>query len=269
MRYADARAAPPARLVRRPGDADEPQPAVRAGDPRHVTGRGIGIIDTIHLVEVARAIEVLRTARRAAATASCRPIATWFADYLRWMTTHHTAIDERDAKNNHGTCWVMQVAAFARSPATSRRSEMCRDALQDGAAADADGGGRQLSRASSPAPSPTATRCSISTRWRRSARSSPTPADNLWTFELPDGRGMRKALAFMVPFIRDKKTWPHPPDVMYRRRVADAARRACCSAASRWTGPTISSSGRPSSLIRTSRKSIRNFFIRQPLLWVD
>ena len=32
-----------------------------------------------------------------------------------------------------------------------------------------------------------------------------TPEDNLWTFELPDGRGMRKAMAYMVPFIRDKK----------------------------------------------------------------
>lgn len=39
--------------------------------------------------------------------------------------------------------------------------------------------------------------------------------DNLWTFELADGRGMRKAVAYMVPYIRDKKRWPLPPDVMY------------------------------------------------------
>src|SRR5207249_5716322 len=31
----------------------------------------------------------------------------------------------------------------------------------------------------------------------------------------PDGRGMRQALAFMYPFIKDKRTWPKPPDVMY------------------------------------------------------
>ena len=32
---------------------------------------------------------------------------------------------------------------------------------------------------------------------------------------MPDGRGLRKAMEFMVPFIADKKTWPKPPDVMY------------------------------------------------------
>ena len=32
-----------------------------------------------------------------------------------------------------------------------------------------------------------------------------TSADNLWTFETTDGRGMRKAMSFMTPYIRDKK----------------------------------------------------------------
>ena len=76
------------------------------------TGRGTGIIDTIHLVEVARAIEALDAAPvwSAADKAALRG---WFTDYLRWLTTHPYGIAERDAKNNHGTCWVMQVAAFA------------------------------------------------------------------------------------------------------------------------------------------------------------
>ena len=42
-----------------------------------------------------------------------------------------------------------------------------------------------------------------------------TPKENLWTFELPDGRGMRKAVSFMAPYIGDKSKWPKPPDVMY------------------------------------------------------
>ena len=28
-------------------------------------------------------------------------------------------------------------------------------------------------------------------------------------------RGMRRALAFMAPFIRDKSQWPRPPDLQY------------------------------------------------------
>src|SRR5438552_1964245 len=66
------------------------------------TGRGIGIIDTIHLVEVARAIEVLATSR-ALTAGEMEGIKQWFADYLHWMTTSKNGIEEREAKNNHGT----------------------------------------------------------------------------------------------------------------------------------------------------------------------
>jgi hypothetical protein len=37
-----------------------------------------------------------------------------------------------------------------------------------------------------------------------------TPEDDLWTFELPDGRGMRRAMAYMTPYIKDHKSWPKP-----------------------------------------------------------
>lgn len=40
-----------------------------------------------------------------------------------------------------------------------------------------------------------------------------TPTDDLWRFALPDGRGIRKAMEYMIPFIADKSRWPLPPDV--------------------------------------------------------
>src|SRR5258708_32744952 len=42
-----------------------------------------------------------------------------------------------------------------------------------------------------------------------------TPRDNLWTFELADGRGMRRAMQFMTPYIRNKKSCPLPAEAMY------------------------------------------------------
>src|SRR5258708_39380218 len=41
-----------------------------------------------------------------------------------------------------------------------------------------------------------------------------TPADNLWTFEA-DGHGITHEMAYMFPFIRDKKSWQLQPDVIY------------------------------------------------------
>src|SRR5687768_16673906 len=74
---------------------------------RRVSGRGIGIIDTIHLVEVVRAASVLAAAG-ALGAATDRAMRDWFSRYLTWLTTHEYGIAERDAKNNHGTCWAMQ-----------------------------------------------------------------------------------------------------------------------------------------------------------------
>ena len=54
-------------------------------------------------------------------------INAWFAEYLRWMTTHKYGLDERDAKNNHGTCWVMQVAAFAHLTNNEAVLASCRE----------------------------------------------------------------------------------------------------------------------------------------------
>jgi len=69
-----------------------------------VTGRGIGVIDTIHLVEVARAIPYLREASVLSATEHSR-LEKWFTEYLDWMTHSGNGLEEREAKNNHGTCW--------------------------------------------------------------------------------------------------------------------------------------------------------------------
>ncbi len=86
------------------------------------TGRGIGIIDTLHLVEVARAASRLNLP-----TADLTGVKKWFATYTNWMNTHEYGIAERDALNNHGTCWVTQVAAFTELTGDAKLTAYCRD----------------------------------------------------------------------------------------------------------------------------------------------
>jgi hypothetical protein len=40
-----------------------------------------------------------------------------------------------------------------------------------------------------------------------------TPDDDLWSFTLPDGRSIRKAVEYLYPYLQDKGKWPHKPDV--------------------------------------------------------
>ena len=90
-----------------------------------VTGRGIGIIDTIHLVEVARSTELL--AKSLTFAKRMNDVRDWFVEYAYWMHTHEYGIAERDGANNHATCFTMQTAQFARFTGNELLLKECRD----------------------------------------------------------------------------------------------------------------------------------------------
>jgi Alginate lyase len=230
------------------------------------TGRSIGVIDTIHLVEVARAIERLDDAPGWTA-ADGRAVRAWFKDYLTWLTTDPFGIQERDATNNHGTCWVMQAAAFAHLTGDVRVQQDCRERFKTVLVPThmaVDGSfPRELGRTKPYGYSlfnldAMATICRILT----------TPEDDLWRFELPDGRGMKRAMGFMVPYIRDKKGWPRPPDVMYYDAWPMRQPSLLFAGIALHQPEYLTLWG---SLPADSQvdEVVRNFFIRQPLLWLD
>jgi len=220
------------------------------------TGRGTGIIDTIHLIEVARAIELLPR---------MNDVRAWFADYLEWMTTNPYGIEERDTKNNHATCWVMQAASFARLTSNAEVTQFVRDRFKNvlipGQLAP-DGSFPEELRRTKPYGyslfnlDAMAAICQILS----------TPQDNLWKFELSDGRGMRKALEFMVPYIRNKSSWPHPTDVMYAK---EWPMRQCALlfGGLAYDRPDVLGLWKTLPADSAVDEVIRNFFIRQPVLW--
>lgn len=177
------------------------------------TGRGIGIIDTIHLVEVAQAALVLERlggsdARTLSATKE------WFRQYVTWMTTHPYGISERDNGNNHSAAWALQVAAFSRLTGDTATLGAMRVMFRDKLVPEqmgADGSfPRELARTK-----PYGYSLFQLDVMGILAETLSTPAEDMWTFATPDGRGMRRALAYMVPYIRNKSAWPLQPDVMY------------------------------------------------------
>jgi hypothetical protein len=223
------------------------------------TGRGTGIIDTIHLVEVARAIEVLQPVL---AKRDVTGIKKWFADYTAWMMTHPYGIAERDATNNHGTCWVMQVAAFAHLTGDEKILQYAKDRFKTVLLPNQEAAGgsfpQEMRR----------TKPYGYSLFNLEAFSTIAQILDLWKFELPDGRGLKKAVAFMAPFIRDKSKWPLKPDVMYddqwpmRQSSLLFAGLALDNAAYIDLWKTLPADS-------TVDEVIRNFFIRQPVLWVN
>jgi hypothetical protein len=94
-----------------------------------------------------------------------------------------------------------------------------------------------------------------------------TPENNLWIFSLPDGRGIRKAMAYMYPYIKDKKTWPLAKDVTYDGEWPMRHNSLLFAGLALGNTEYI---GLWKSLKADSsvEEVIRNFFVRQPVLWV-
>jgi hypothetical protein len=230
------------------------------------TGRGTGIIDTIHLIEVARSAALLERAgvlkdEDLAATRK------WFADYLTWMTTSKNGKEEMNAKNNHGTCWVMQVAAFASFTGDQEKLAMCRKRFKETLLPDqmaADGSfPLELKRTKPYGYSifnldAMATTCHI--LW--------TPEDNLWTFATGDGRSMRKGVEFLYPYLKNKSSWPHKPDVMFHE-FWPVRSPALLFPAMAYKEAKFFETWKGLEANPTNDEVIRNVPIRQPVLWVD
>ena len=229
------------------------------------TGRGIGIIDTIHLVEVAKAIEVLELSG-VIRQDELSVIRSWFAEYAHWMTTSKNGIDEREAKNNHGTCWVMQVSAFARLTGNAELLEYCRGRFKRVIVPnqiEKDGSFPQELRRTKPYGYSLFNLEALATI----AQILSTPDDNLWNFETADGRGVRRAVEFMYPFIKDKKLFPRPSDVMYGDEWP-MRQSSLLFAGLAYRRPEFLELWRKLPADSSVEEVIRNFFIRQPVLWM-
>jgi hypothetical protein len=225
------------------------------------TGRGTGIIDTLHLVEVARAVPRFDLAAR-----DLDAIKQWFAAYLEWMSTHAYGITERDAKNNHGTCWAAQAAAFAQLTGNSSVTQYCRDRFKTVLIPnqEASDGSFPLELART---KPYGYSLFNLDAMSILAQILTTRDDNLFTWTLSDGRGLARAVAYMYPFIANKSKWPKPPDVMYFKEwpVRQPALLFAGLALGEQEYLDLWKRLDPDPAVD---EVIRNWPVRQPLLWV-
>lgn len=175
------------------------------------TGRNYGIIDTIHLMEVAQGIIVMDKAMDAETTASVKK---WFADYTNWLMTSKPGIQERDVKNNHATCWAMQVASFAKLCDNTVVLDSLRIRYKTILLP------RQMGTDGSFPLEQERTKPYGYSIFNLDAMTMlcqilSTPQDNLWNFETADGKSIKKGISYLYPFVADKSKWTLKPDVMY------------------------------------------------------
>jgi len=231
-----------------------------------VTGRGIGIIDTIHLVEIARSTRVLAE-YNAINSRDLEAVKDWFKSYLEWMTTHEFGISERDNGNNHSTCWAMQVAAYADLLDNEEQKEFVRvfykTVLLPEQMDQSGGFPRELER----------TKPYNYSLFNLDAMTMvcqilSTERDNLWEYRTSDGRNIKMAVDFMFPYIKNKSEWPYAPDVMYFD-LWPVRHPALLFAGLAFGEEKYISLWQELNPDPENNEVIRNFPIRQPVIWLN
>lgn len=231
-------------------------------------GRGTGIIDTLHLVEVAQAARHIESAS-VMTTAEFTNLRDWFNAYMLWMVASKNGQEEEEAKNNHGTCWVAQVAAFAKFVGDEKVLALCRARFRNHLLPDqlAPDGSFPLELARTKPYSYSLFDLDMLAIVCMIASSAGTPGDNLWEFALANGNTYKKAVEFMFPYIQNKSTWPYPKDVEYFDDLPNR-QPSMLFAGLAYREPKYIALWKTLPPDPKTAEIIRNFPVRQPVLWL-
>lgn len=229
------------------------------------TGRGIGIIDAYHLVEVSRSAKLLIDNHIISKKLSLK-IKKWFNSFLYWMTTHKYGIDEMNAKNNHGTSWVAIASSFAILVNNQKVIKFCVDRFKSillPNQMDADGSfPLELSRTKPYGYSlfNIDAMCNV-------AQILSGSGYNLWQFETVDGKSIKKGLEFIYPYILNKSKWPFSKDIYiweeWPVRQSSLLFSGIAYNKSNYIDTFLSLTDNPS-----NSEVIRNLPLRHPVIWL-
>lgn len=231
-----------------------------------VTGRGIGIIDAIQLMEVAQGVRCMEGAK-ALDRETLAGVKKWFSDYLEWLTTHPYGKEEMNKENNHATCWVMQAASFARLTGNKELLDFCRERYKTVLLPE-----QMEEDGSFP--------CEI-------GRTKPygyslfnldamvmvchilsEPGDDLWHYETPDGRSIKKGIAYLHPYVADKSRWYFKPDAMYWDEWP-VAHPFLIFGTTAFNNPDWFDTWKKLDHDPQVEEVIRNLPVRHPLIWME
>lgn len=176
--------------------------------PGREVNDGYGIIDTVTLsTQLVDSIGLLAGAP-AWTSDDQKSMVDWMGNYLDWLQTSDRGKDEQHATNNHGTWYDVQVASLALfcgrddlAKTVVESAETTRIATQ----IEPDGSEPlELKRTRSFSYSV----YDLSAFLHLAVLGDHVGVD-LWDYQTADGRSIRKALDFLIPYSDPAKPWPY------------------------------------------------------------
>jgi len=184
--------------------------------PQSTQKRGVGIIDTRHLIYVIESIELLRLANSWSDERDAA-VRTWFKEYLNWLLTSEYGRDERTRGNNHSSWYALQVAAYGAYVGDAQVvRETCRYGRDSLIA-------RQIARNGSQPFELERTRALDYSLFNLDAlallaRLAERENEDLWHWQNQSGQTMIGAIDYIVPYFDNPRRWPYAQLTTYQRQ---------------------------------------------------
>ena len=171
-------------------------------------GRGTGIIESNRLMNVLDGIGLLNASGPSSWSDDDRKqIADWFSQYRNWMQTSDHGKSEAAAANNHGSWYAVQLTVyslFLGDHATAQQT--CEAAKARIASQILPDGEEPLELARTKSFGYSTFNLNALTLL---ANLGQHVGIDLWNYKTDDGRSIRAAIEFLIPYATEEKKWPH------------------------------------------------------------
>ncbi|MCI4670675.1 MAG: alginate lyase family protein [Bacteroidia bacterium] len=175
--------------------------------PGIVEGRGIGIIETGNFLKVINGVGMLKGSKSYSKELDLE-LKNWFKTYNEWLVSSEKAWDERRWHNNHGSSYDSQVASYSMFVGEDSIARLILDSVAI----------KRISRQIEP---------DGSQPWELERTKSMTYSIknlnhlfenailgeyygiDLWNYESSDGRSIKKAVKFLIPYMLGEKKWTY------------------------------------------------------------
>ena len=167
-------------------------------------GRGIGLIESREFVLVIDAIGLLQHSKHWNSKEQAG-MEDWFKAYLEWFSTSKNGIEEMNAKNNHGIWYDAQKLGFALFTKNHKVAKSTIESVKE----------RLESQMDDTYFFPLEMERTISLHYEAFileplfwiAQMGSFLNEDLWNYETPKGRSIKKGFEVLVPYLANEKDW--------------------------------------------------------------
>jgi len=178
------------------------------------TGRGIGLIETVALTNIADAA-ILLQGSGSWTNADHLSLQKWYAQFLNWMLNSKNGKDEHASRNNHGTWYYAQVIDFSLFTGDTDKAKQLAEESKKRLDSQLTKEGKQpleLERTNGLGYSTMNLR-----GWFTVATLAEKTGVNFWNYQTSKSADLRTAFDWLLPYALGEKKWEYQQISKYNK----------------------------------------------------